>query len=164
MRPTSIYIFRQSENAKSAYILENQIGNPIENFPSVYVQGKNSGKKYIIYDNHLQPYRKGQRNFAKNLFFHKVIDGKKEKVNLTGFNTSIEFPCKAYGDCKNPKGLNLNDAVLIELSPDDKIITLYFFTGQGDNAQLLWERWTAGKLCLVAETISIAEKDSPPSK
>lgn len=139
LRPNAKYVFKQIAGLNSRYELISHIGADIQNFPAIYTRNPKKGIKYI-----------GKRKYDtvnKYDFALELAGGRM----FTGFNVSPTYPTMAYGDDKNPKGLNRNDAILIKLNGE--IIEIYFFFNQKESAKQLWELWTTNNLCMTVKEI-----------
>lgn len=135
-KPDAIYRFSQSEKAHSRYLLREHRGIDIPDFPAVYVRGSNAGKKYIGFRATVQN-KPNHRHYSHTI---ELANGK----TVTGINFFHEHPRQSFGDYND-------DGILIDLSDDGKTITMYFFRGMKEAAFHLFQKWTAGKLCLTAE-------------
>ena len=135
MTVNSKYIFEQKEDASTRYILKSKVGADVPNFPAVYKRGADKGKEYIGF----------RRNDTYSKKYTHILELAGGTV-FTGVNFSMPNLDRVYGDAKNPKGLNRNDAVLIEFKENRKILEINFFFGQADNSELLYQKWVAGEL------------------
>ena len=138
MKPIARYDFEKKEGTQTRYILKSHIGADIPDFPATY----KAGGQYIEFDKSRTPPRKGHRYFTHG-FYLGMRDGKHQK--LTGVNFTQEYPTKTYGDDKN---IGLNNGLLFEFTDNGQKLTVYFFSEQAENAETLFEKWTAGELCL----------------
>ncbi|MBO4630104.1 MAG: hypothetical protein J5687_09160 [Treponema sp.] len=145
------YIFEQKEDAPTRYILKSKEGADVPNFPAEYKRGADKGKKYIGF----------RRNETYSDKFTHIFELAAGSV-FTGVNfpTQEENKNKVFGNTKNPKGLNRNDAVLIEFKNEGKIIEINFFFGQAVNAETLYNRWIAGNLNMTVELVPAGNENA----
>ena len=150
-RPNAKYVFKQILKYPSRYELIQHEGADVQNFPAVYTKdpkkGDNlKGKKYI-----------GKRKYDSVEKYEYALELNGCRI-FTGYNVNMAYPTKAYGDDKNPHGLNRNDAILIHLL-DGENIEVYFFFDLRDIAKTLWQKWCENKLCMTVDTIpTVKEK------
>lgn len=152
MKPLAEYTF--TKKSSSVYLFKSCTGADFLPLP-VYVRGANKGGRYIKFERRRKKPRPNHRNYEYAFSLGKNERG--SSICLTGVNFSTAYPNKTFGDDKN---IGRNDAILFEFSEDGQELTLYVFDGQADNAGTLFERWTAGKLCLTADPLPL-KKESP---
>lgn len=153
-KPNAKYVFKQIQGLSSRYELISHEGADVPNFPAIYVKNPKKGievkgKKYI-----------GKRKYETVEKYEYALELAGGKM-FTGYNIDKDFPNWAYGDDKNPKGLNRNDAILIKLDGD--IIEVYFFFGLKDSAKSIWESATGDEQILTVDPI-FTQKENPPTE
>lgn len=152
MKCSSIFKFTRSEEAHTRYLVSEQHGKVVKNFPAQYKRGKNKGRRYIgcRKPNEHSPYYDECSRYIE--WEHHVY-------------TTLKF-CpelnqnRAYGDSVE------GHAVLFEISKDGKEISLYFFEGMKIHAQDIFNRWLEGdeiSLLTESEKLSfILKKENAP--
>jgi hypothetical protein len=147
MRPDSVYIFNQCQNAHTRYKLHEHRGIDIPNFPAQWAKnckGGKAGEKYIGFRETVE-HRPGHRQFRYTL------ERDSARV-VTGFDFAPDFPRRAFGDYGG-------DALLIEFSDDTQRLTIMFFKGQKHAAQALFQSWVAGETAeMAADALPLAIK------
>lgn len=147
MKPYSKYIFEQSNTAKSSYLLKEIHGFVFPDFPATYKRGEKKGLQYITF---AEPCNANLRKkFSKSLYFGKSY--------LTGLNFTELAPERSFGDNKS---LGLNDCLLVELSTDSRILTLYFIKDMANQKQDVFAKWLDGEVleAVDSELLPINEK------
>ena len=133
MKAYSKYIFEQSTSTKSAYLLKEIHGFVFPDFPATYKRGEKKGLQYITF---AEPCNANLRKkFSKSLYFGKSY--------LTGLNFTELAPERSFGDNKS---LELNDCLLVELSTDSRILTLYFIKDMANQKQDVFAKWLDGEV------------------
>jgi hypothetical protein len=165
-RPNSHYYFKQSEMSQTAYVLENIKGVEIPNLLGIYTRHKlYGGRQFVYFDSRIT--HNGNRYYAKSLFStnsilcaehkkrfgFKGVGDKKPKANITGLKFLPENPLKAFGDYENADGKNW--AILAEFGNGDRSLDLYFFEGQKNAAETLFEKWIAGEIVLTPDILPV---------
>jgi hypothetical protein len=146
MKAYSVYIFVQS-GSHTRYNEKEHSGADVPDFPAVLKRkgkdGTPKGTRYVTFEQvqdksgHIKKY-----DYAIGLGSEKVKgEGKKKRKrkNCTSFSFSPEYPHKCAGDYKGY-------ATLIELTPDEKELTVRFFKDEKLPKVTLFERWVNGEL------------------
>src|SRR5574344_1220803 len=152
MKPNAVYYFRHIDETSTRYVLENHSVVEIKDFPATWVRGPNKGRKYIVYRPTVTQPRIGHRYFP---FTFSLADN----ATFTGVTPTEKYPNMLYGD---DRYIGKDDAVLFLFSNNANALTVYFFNGQAETAKTIWEQWTAGKITLAVETITVTPKENPP--
>jgi hypothetical protein len=155
--------FTLSETAKSVYFLagyetdktdvaEQNAAAVIAKLPEKK-RRPYTGKKYIeMDDTQRNPQAKDPYCFSLGQITGK--DGRLHHGRLTGFQRYIRYPSMSYGNDKNPY-MNGRDAIMILWADGGKTLTLFFFSGLAEQDVDLFNKWTAGNLCLTVHPIAV---------
>jgi hypothetical protein len=132
MKPYAKYVFEQLPESKTRFILREHSGADIPNFPAVWKQKghPHQGEKYIVF-------RETQDNHPRVQYSHSLSLEKNRMC--TSFNFIYDFPMKARGDYGD-------DAVLIQFSEDQTVLTIWFFENMKNQGIPLLMQWKAGEL------------------
>lgn len=155
MRPTARYYFTQNPEARTRYVLQDCTGADVLPLP-VYKKGDKQGKRYVQFEKRRE-FRPGRRRFEYAFSLEK--DKRGSSKCLTGVNFSVEYSGRTFGDDKN---IGRADGLLIEFSENREDLTIWVFDGQADTAETLFDRWTAGGLCMAVDPLPL-EKGNPPT-
>ena len=149
MKPISKYEFKM--NSASRYAFVSCVGADFLPLP-VWKKGENKGKRYIQFEHQTIPPRPNHRYFEWVFSLDKKENGSSRR--LTGVNFSLTYPNKTFGDNKNIGG---SDAILFEFSENRENLTMWIFKNQADNSETLFNKWTAGQLCMSVDIIPITQ-------
>jgi hypothetical protein len=145
MKADSLFVFKQM-TAKTRYALTAHEGADIPGFPAIGLRGKIKGIKYVVL-RPTQRNRPGHRNFT-----HSISYG--DNSMITGANFLPKTGGKAFGDFRN-------DGILIDLAPDNKELTLYFFRGLKQTVGLLYREWAFDGLIIDRPTMAAPVEKEP---
>ena len=168
-KPLSVYRFQQAVKpdgtpVKTKYLLLERQGT--DTIPlGIVKQGKDVNTEYILLDEMLQQ-RAGGRQFEYALYTSHaepvrkkhLLDGndKAVKARISGVNFQSSNAGRTWGDTRSPY-IEGNHALLVELSPDLKRLTIAVFKDMAAQTQSLFQSWQAGELSLVVESAPLPE-------
>ena len=169
-KPLSVYRFQQALKkdgtpVKAKYLLLERQG--ADTIPLGMVkQGKDANTEYILLDP-TQDQPAGGRQFEAALYTtheepvkkKRLKDGKDTatKARISGVNFHADNAGRTWGDTKSPY-IEGNHALLVELSPDLKTLTIAVFKDMAAQAQSLFQAWQAGELSLVVDSAPLPER------
>ena len=136
MKAYSKYVFFQNEEHPSVYILQNMSGvDVLKDKLDVYKRGVHTGKKKLSLAQ--SGSGKAAAKYEKSLL---VSTG-----SITGVNFNTLYPTKAVGDYGK-------DCILLELSDNGKVLTLYFIKNKAIPKQAVFDKWLNGELIEIVDS------------
>src|SRR5574344_64034 len=163
--PYFVLNFKLSETAKSIYFLagaevdKEAAERVIEKMPAK-IRKPYTGMKYIEMDD-TQHNPQAKDPFCFSMGQHiSPSDGKLHHARFTGFQRFPKYPNCTYGNDNNWY-MQGNDAIIILWGDGGKTLKTFFFRGKSGQEKALFERWTAGELCLIVDPQPIRQEESP---
>lgn len=136
MKAITIMTFKQKENSKSTYILNESLGEKLKNFTYTIKRDKSPeliGQEKINFEKRKVNSKGNSRQY--DYCFVTKENGKTRM--LTSFNFNQNYPLQAFGDFGG-------SALLIRFSDDMKELEIFVYKNQKYNAEKLFKVWTFG--------------------
>ncbi len=161
LNPAGKYVFtrghykdNKGKEVDNVYLLDNSFGESMKTdlFPAKWKKQAQINGLGIETNLHIKYAKQSIPKLKEKYPMAFYVNG-----YLTGINPSECYPNKLYGDNKR---IGLNDALLFEFSDDREKLTVYWFKDLADSAEILYNKWTKGTLCMTVEMIPINKKNA----
>ena len=170
LKPTAFYRFQQAVKSdgtpvKEKYLLLERQG--ADTIPlGMGKRGEGENREYVYLAPSQREQKAGGRQFEYALYTShaepvgkkRLMDGsnKATKARISGVNFRCSNAGRTWGDTCTPY-LEGNHALLIELSPDLKTLTIAVFRDMAAQAQSLFQLWQAGEVSTTVDSTPLPE-------